>query len=134
MSRASAHSRQHIASRWFHYADNHRPQHPRQGGAIVEGAGEASQPLHGAGSARLARPLASVERLRQGGILTAWVFRRADGTPIKSIRGAWEMARTAAGYPRALLHDVRRTAAQPHTRRCRAIDGHGNARELRPKT
>lgn len=40
-----------------------------------------------------------------------WLFHRAGGQ-IKSFRGAWELARVAAGVPGRLIHDFRRTAVR----------------------
>lgn len=59
------------------------------------------------------------EALMVAGVVTAHVFVRwaaghgADlGDPVKSWRGAWVTARTAAGQPGRLVHDFRRTAAR----------------------
>ncbi|MBZ5500501.1 MAG: site-specific integrase [Acidobacteriia bacterium] len=47
--------------------------------------------------------------LRQRGIICPWVFNRR-GRRIKSVKTAWNKARTAAGLPGRIQHDFRRTA------------------------
>jgi integrase len=51
----------------------------------------------------------TVERERRR--VVPWVFHR-NGKPIRSLQKAWEAARAAAGFPGALIHDFRRTAAR----------------------
>jgi integrase len=49
------------------------------------------------------------DRLRQAGRIVPFVFHR-NGKRIRSLRGAWDAACAAAGYPGRLLHDMRRSA------------------------
>lgn len=51
------------------------------------------------------------QRLVKAGRLCPSVFHR-DGEPIRDLRGAWRLAREAAGCPGKLLHDFRRTAVR----------------------
>ena len=60
----------------------------------------------------LATQLKAIDVLKKRGTICPWIFHRADGTPIKSLRGAWDAATTTAGYPGKLLHDCRRTAVR----------------------
>jgi integrase len=60
----------------------------------------------------LSEQLDSVDALKAGNIITPYVFHYADGKRIADFRGAWDAARTAAGYPTALLHDFRRSAVR----------------------
>ena len=54
----------------------------------------------------------STKRIEQKrGIVCPWVFHR-DGQPIRSLHGAWRTACTAAGHPRRIPHDFRRTAVR----------------------
>jgi integrase len=41
-----------------------------------------------------------------------YVFTRPNGKRVKDFRGTWDIARTAAGVPKLLFHDLRRTAAR----------------------
>ena len=41
-----------------------------------------------------------------------YVFTRPNGKQVKDFRGTWDIARTAAGIPKFLLHELRRTAAR----------------------
>jgi integrase len=54
---------------------------------------------------------AAHERLKKAGRLVPCVFHR-DGEPIRTFRGAWKTACTAAGVPGRILHDFRRTAVR----------------------
>lgn len=45
-------------------------------------------------------------------VITPFVFHYPDGRRIKDCRGAWTAAREAAGYPKALFHDFRRSAVR----------------------
>jgi len=56
---------------------------------------------------------AAFDRRRQAskGIITPWVFHR-DGAPVKTVRKAWELARTKAGVEFRIVHDFRRTAVR----------------------
>lgn len=47
--------------------------------------------------------------LKKRGIICPWVFNR-NGHRIKSVKNAWNKARTNAGLPGRLQHDFRRTA------------------------
>jgi integrase len=60
----------------------------------------------------LSLQLDSINALKKAGTICPWIFHRADGTQIKSMRGAWEAATEAAGYPDKLIHDFRRTAVR----------------------
>lgn len=60
----------------------------------------------------LATQLESIVSLKKRGTICPWVFHRADGSQIKSLRGAWDTAKVAAGYPDKILHDFRRTAVR----------------------
>lgn len=40
------------------------------------------------------------------------MFHYPNGRRIKDCRGSWETAREAAGYPKALFHDFRRSAVR----------------------
>ena len=60
----------------------------------------------------LKKQLTSIEALKKRGTICPWVFHRSDGSQIKSLRAAWDMATDAAGYPAKLLHDFRRTAVR----------------------
>jgi hypothetical protein len=53
--------------------------------------------------------LADHERLKKAGRIVALVFHR-NGKRIKDVRSAWTAARTSAGYPGQLVHDLRRSA------------------------
>lgn len=48
---------------------------------------------------------------REGNIIVSHVFHRG-GEPIKDIRNGWNAACRRAGFPGALFHDLRRTAAR----------------------
>ena len=63
-------------------------------------------------STLLAQQLDSIDALKNRGTICPWVFHRANGTRIKSLRAAWDAAKTAAGYPNKILHDFRRTAVR----------------------
>jgi integrase len=60
----------------------------------------------------LTKQLASIKALKKRGTICPWVFHYEDGSRIKDMREAWDKAREAAGYPRKLLHDFRRTAVR----------------------
>ncbi len=72
----------------------------------------------------------SLAALKQRDIISGWVFHRADGSRIKDVRKRWKTASTDAGYPGALFHDFRRTAARNSIRagvpekQAMAITGH----------
>lgn len=51
------------------------------------------------------------DRLKAKGRIVALVFHR-DGERIRTFRGAWKTACTAAGVPGRILHDFRRTAVR----------------------
>lgn len=59
----------------------------------------------------LTEQLAEHERLKQVGRIVPLVFHR-DGERIRSVRGAWATACTAAAAPGRILHDFRRTAVR----------------------
>ena len=48
---------------------------------------------------------------KQRGAICQWLFHR-NGRRIRSIRGAWENACVAAGFPNMIPHDFRRTAVR----------------------
>jgi integrase len=50
------------------------------------------------------------------------VFTRSNGRPVRIFRRTWDKARTAAGVPNLLFHDLRRTAAR-NFRRAGAAEG-----------
>lgn len=54
----------------------------------------------------------SIERLKQQGIITPWIFHRADGSQIKDMRKAFKAACEKAGVTGRLFHDFRRTAVR----------------------
>ncbi len=54
---------------------------------------------------------AAHEHLKKAGRLVPFVFHR-NGEPIRTFRGAWKTACTAAGVPGRILHDFRRTAVR----------------------
>jgi len=56
--------------------------------------------------------VASIERLKDAGVINPFVFHRPDGGEIKECRQLWESARKSAGYPNALLHHFRRSAVR----------------------
>lgn len=56
--------------------------------------------------------LVAIEALKEQGTICPYVFHRPGGTRIKSMRGAWEVAREKAGYAGKILHDFRRTAVR----------------------
>ena len=60
------------------------------------------------------------ETLRARGVLTPWVFPRAQGPdpgrPIRSFRDAWTRSCRTAGQPGKVPHDFRRTAVRNLTR------------------
>jgi integrase len=58
------------------------------------------------------KQIASIEALKANDTICPFVFHESDGTQIKNVRKSWEAAREAAGYPNALLHDFRRSAAR----------------------
>jgi integrase len=58
------------------------------------------------------KQLASIEALKKRDVICPYVFHTPDGSQIKSLRKRWETAREKAGYPTALLHDFRRSAAR----------------------
>jgi len=60
----------------------------------------------------LTAQIASLAALKQRGIISPWIFHRADGTRIRDMRKAWKAACTAAGHPDALFHDFRRSAVR----------------------
>ena len=60
----------------------------------------------------LTAQIASLAALQARGIISGWIFHRADGTRIRNMRKAWTTAATAAGYPHALFHDFRRSAVR----------------------
>ena len=60
----------------------------------------------------LTTQIASLAALKQRGIVSGWVFHRADGTQIRDMRKRWKTACEAAGYPYALFHDFRRSAVR----------------------
>jgi integrase len=60
----------------------------------------------------LTAALANLGALKQRGIVSGWVFHRADGTRILDMRKRWKTACEAAGYPHALFHDFRRSAVR----------------------
>jgi hypothetical protein len=47
----------------------------------------------------LTAQLASLDALHQCGILSGWMFHRADGARIRDCRKRWKTACTKAGYP-----------------------------------
>ena len=51
------------------------------------------------------------EALKKAGTICPYVFHR-NGKRIKSFRGAWANACTAAGLSRAIPHDLRRSAVR----------------------
>src|SRR5262249_25683767 len=50
--------------------------------------------------------------LQRAGVITRWVFHRANGTRIRSFRKVWQAACRKAGCPGRILHDFRRTAVR----------------------
>ena len=50
--------------------------------------------------------------LQRDGVLTPWVFHRADGSRIQTFRKAWRTACRQAGCPGRIFHDLRRTAVR----------------------
>jgi len=70
-----------------------------------------SFPFTAALEALLVEELAEHERLKRAGRIVPYVFHR-DGERIRSVRGAWKAACTAAGVPGRILHDFRRTAVR----------------------
>src|SRR5207249_1139531 len=62
------------------------------------------------------KQLASIKRVEKKGRIVAALFHRPSGLPVRSFRKRWKAAREAAGYPQALLHDFRRSAAKNLTR------------------
>lgn len=61
--------------------------------------------------ALLTEQLAAHERLKKAGRLVPLVFHR-DADRIRTFRGAWQSACTAAGVQGRILHDFRRTAVR----------------------
>ena len=49
----------------------------------------------------LKKQLTSIESLKKQETICPWVFHRPDGSSIKSLRKAWDVATEAAGYPRS---------------------------------
>ena len=60
----------------------------------------------------LTAQIASLAALKERGIISGWIFHRADGTPIRDMRKPWKTACEAAGHPDALFHDFRRSAVR----------------------
>ena len=56
--------------------------------------------------------LAALEKLKEAGTISPYVFHKPGGSRITNLREAWETAREQAGYPAKLLHDLRRTAVR----------------------
>jgi integrase len=56
--------------------------------------------------------LASINALKERGVICPYVFHRADGASIKDFKKTWRNACVAAGYPDKLFHDFRRTAVR----------------------
>ena len=54
----------------------------------------------------------SIEALKQQGVITPWIFHRADGRKIKSMRKAFMTACEKAGVVGKMFHDFRRTAVR----------------------
>ena len=67
------------------------------------------------------------ETLKSGRVVP-FVFHR-NGKRIKYLRAAWEDACTEAGYPNALVHDMRRfRRSRPDVRACRCAQGRPRCR------
>lgn len=60
----------------------------------------------------LAPQLADLDRLKAAGMISPFVFHRADGSQIKDFRSAWQTATVKAGHLGKLLHDFRRSAVR----------------------
>jgi integrase len=60
----------------------------------------------------LTKQMRSIAPLKKRRIICPYIFHRSDRSPITSLRGAWETATDAAGYPAKILHDFRRTAVR----------------------
>jgi integrase len=60
----------------------------------------------------LAKQVKSIEAFERKGKIVRHIFHRANGQPIRNMRGAWKTACVAAGYPGKLFHDFRRTAVR----------------------
>jgi integrase len=56
--------------------------------------------------------IAALDALKKKGIISAYVFHRADGTVIKDFKKTWRNACETAGYPGKIFHDFRRTAVR----------------------
>jgi len=62
----------------------------------------------------LEKQMASIQSLKKRGVICPYIFHHADGSPMRlhTIRKQWNLARKAAGYPKKIFHDFRRTAAR----------------------
>ena len=56
--------------------------------------------------------LENYKELKQRGVNLALGVCRDDGSPIRDYRKSWGKARIAAGVPRRIVHDFRRTAVR----------------------
>ena len=71
-----------------------------------------------------------VTELRKGKQPEDFLLTRENGEPVRDLRGTWDTLVKAAGLPRLLLHDFRRSAVRNMIRRgvsqktARQISGH----------
>lgn len=86
-----------------------RPEHSKNGAARVIAMTAALRAL-------LEAQWAVHERFKRKGVITARVFVRGSGQPMKSIQRAWRAACVRCGLPHKLIHDLRRTFARTAVR------------------